>query len=149
MTTGSKGRSVQKTGFIKFTLNDGSTLRGKVFVPVQGRLSDVLNDTRQFLPIEDADGEIIALAKASIQHVTFPRADAAAYRGTDPYLVLGVERDASLEQLKTAYHQLSMVNHPDRVRSFGLGEDYQELATLNMARINNAYAELTKKPARD
>jgi len=140
-----KGRTVQKTTFLEFTLTDGTTFHGKIFIPIQGRLTDVLNDERSFLPIENADGELFVLAKASIRHISMPPADAAAYKGNDPYTILGVQQGVSFEELKNAYHQLSLVNHPDRIRSFGLGEDYQELATLNMARINNAYSQVSKK----
>jgi hypothetical protein len=66
----SKTRSAKKSLDLEFSLTDGSTLRGKFFVPVQARLTDVLNDQRQFLPIEKADGALLALAKSSIKHVT-------------------------------------------------------------------------------
>ena len=51
-------------------LADGSSLRGKIFVPIRTRLSDVLNDPRQFLPVESSDRVLLALAKSSIKHVT-------------------------------------------------------------------------------
>ena len=68
----SKTRSSKKSLDLEFSLTDGSTLRGKIFVPVQARLTDVLNDQWQFLPIEKADGVLLALAKSSIKHVTIP-----------------------------------------------------------------------------
>ena len=70
MTTHSKTRTAQKSLDLEFALADGSSLRGKIFVPVQTRLSDVLNDSRQFLPVESSDGVLLALAKSSIKHVT-------------------------------------------------------------------------------
>ncbi len=140
-----KGRAVEKTAFLEFSLADGTTFEAKIFVPVQGRLTDVLNDERKFLPVETADGQLLALAKSAIKYVSTPDPEAAIYRGTNPYAILGVKEGASAEELKAAYHQLSMANHPDRIRSFGLGEDFQELATLNMTRINQAYALLAKK----
>jgi len=140
-----KGRAVEKTAFLEFSLADGTAFQGRIFIPIQGRLTDVLNDERKFLPVETADGRLLALSKSWIKHISTPDPEAAIYRGTNPYAILGVKEDASAEELKTAYHKLSMVNHPDRIKSFGLGDDYLELATLNMSRINNAYAQLSKK----
>lgn len=142
----SNSRTLQKTAvLVEISLADGSVLVGKVFVSLQGRLTDVLNDDRAFLPVEKTDGTSLALAKTAIKQVTLPVAEAAAYRGTNPYLILGVREGVSAEELKKAYHQLCLFNHPDRVKGFGLSADYQELATQNMARINAAYAQVLKK----
>jgi DnaJ-domain-containing protein 1 len=141
----SNSRTVHKTGVLAdIHLTDGSVLRGKLFMPQQGRLSDVLNDDRMFLPIENMDGTPLALAKTSIKQVSLPGPDAAPYRGNDPYTILGVVKGVSLEKLKDAYHRLCLLNHPDRIRGLGLGADYQDLGTKNMTRINGAYAELLK-----
>ena len=79
----------------EIVLVDGNSLLGKIHVPVQGRISDVLNDERVFLPVETADGSHVAIAKNSIKKVTLPAADQKIYRGTDPHLVLGVRQGAS------------------------------------------------------
>jgi DnaJ-domain-containing protein 1 len=139
-------RTVQKTAIlVEISLADGSVILGKIFVPNQGRLTDVLNDDRNFLPVESSDGTTIAIAKTAIKQVSLPVAEVAAYRGINPYLVLGVREDISQEELKKIYHQLCLVNHPDRIKGFGLGEEYLELATRNMARINSAYAQILKR----
>lgn len=103
----------------------------------------MLNDDRQFLPIETTEGAFLALAKSAIKQVKLPAAE-AVYRGNNPYSILGVREGASAEELKKAYHQLSMVNHPDRIRGLGLGTDFQELATHNMARLRSAYAQISR-----
>jgi DnaJ-domain-containing protein 1 len=141
-------RVVQKTAIlVEITFDDGSVVLGKMFVPHQGRLTDVLNDDRAFLPVESSDGTTMALAKSAIRQVSLPVAETASYRGSNPYLVLGVREGVSPEDLKKAYHQLSMANHPDRIKGFGLGQEYQDLATRNMARINSAYAQILKTMA--
>ncbi|HXJ00649.1 MAG TPA: J domain-containing protein [Micropepsaceae bacterium] len=138
-------RTLQKTAvMVEISLNDGSRLVGKLFVSPQGRLSDVLNDDRQFLPVEGTDGTMFVLAKSAIKQVTLPVAEIAAYRGSNPYLILGVQEGATLDELKKAYHHLCMANHPDRIKGLGLTSEFQELATKNMARINNAYAQALK-----
>jgi hypothetical protein len=140
-----KERAVQKSAVVNLVLTDGSTLTAKFFVAIQGRLTDLLNDDRKFLPVETSDGEIVAVAKSSIARASMPGAAPKVYRGNNPYVILGVREGVTAEELKTAYHQLSMLHHPDRIKGFGLGDDYQELATLNMARINDAYAQIQKK----
>jgi DnaJ-domain-containing protein 1 len=132
---------------VEISLLDGSVLFGKLAVPVQGRLSDLLNDGREFVPVECADGSFLALAKKAIKQVSLPAAAATVYRGDDPYRILGVRENVSSEDLKKAYHQLCATQHPDRIRGLGLGADYEQLATQTMARINTAYAQLTRRMA--
>ena len=141
----SNSRTLQKTAtLVEISLADGSMMLGKLFVSPQARLTDLLNDDRTFLPIESTDGIFVALAKTAIKKVTLPIPQAPAYKGNNPYSILGVKEGVSHEELKKAYHQLCLVNHPDRIKGFGLGADYQELATNNMARINNAYSQALK-----
>lgn len=130
---------------VELSLFDGSTLSGRISVPVQGRLTDILNDPRDFLPVQDKLGNYYALAKKAIKQVSLPSTEAAAYRGDDPYLVLGIREGASEEELKKAYHHLCSINHPDRVRGLGLGSDYLELANQNMVRINAAYQQILRR----
>src|SRR5262245_18554627 len=47
-----KVRTAQKSVDLEFSLADGAIFHGKIFVPIQTRLSDVLNDRRQFLPVK-------------------------------------------------------------------------------------------------
>ena len=129
---------------VEIHMLDGSTLSGKLWVPVQGRLTDTLNDDRDFIPLESRDGTFIALAKSAIKQIMLPNTEAALYRGNDPYAVLGIQEGASSEEAKKAYHRLCANNHPDRIKGLGLGSDYEELATQNMVRLNTAYAQVLK-----
>lgn len=139
----SSSRVVQRNAVaVEIVLSDGGLLRGKMFLPMQGRITDLLNDERQFLPLETG-GEYLALAKTAIRQVRMPPA-AAAIKGKCPYSILGLREGASPEDIKRAYRELSTANHPDRVRGAGLGEDLVDFATQNMIRINSAYAQLTK-----
>ena len=142
------GRAITtKSILVEIALLDGSSLTGKLCVPMQGRLTDLLNDDRAFVPVENRDGSFVALAKKAIKQVTLPAAEAAAYRGNDPYMILGVQQGVSQEKLKKAYHQLCAINHPDRIKGLGLGADFEELATQNMTRINSAYSQVLKRTA--
>src|SRR5476651_606478 len=138
-------RKLQKTSvLIEIFLADGPMIHGRLFMTPQERLIDALNDDRAFLPVETMDGTFLALAKTAIKQVVLPAAFAAAYRGSDPYLILGVREGVSKEKLKQAYHQLCMHSHPDRIKAFGLGTDFQELASQNMVRINDAYSQILR-----
>jgi hypothetical protein len=133
---------------VEIFLLDGSTLSGKLWVPIQGRLTDTLNDDRDFIPVESRDGAFIALSKSAVKQIMLPNTEAALYRGNDPYAVLGIQEGVSPEEAKKAYHRLCANNHPDRIKGLGLGADYEELATQNMVRINTAYAQVLKSIGR-
>jgi DnaJ-domain-containing protein 1 len=143
--THSASRVLQRNAVaVEITLTDGASLLAKVFLPMQGRISDLLNDERAFLPVE-SEGEHMALAKSTIRQVRLPPAQ-AAMRGKCPYSVLGLREGVAIEDIKRAYRELCTANHPDRVRGAGLGPNFVEFATENMMRINSAYAQLTKGP---
>jgi DnaJ-domain-containing protein 1 len=136
-----------RVSLVEIVLTDGNSLLGKIHVPAQGRISDTLNDTRAFIPVEMADGSHVAIAKQAIKKVTLPAAAVQkSYHGNDPHRVLGVREGASPEEVKRAYHRLCNKNHPDRIRALDLGSDFEELATQNMMRINAAYAQLMRGP---
>ena len=56
----------------------------------------------------------------------------------DPYDLLGVSRDASVSQIRSAYRKAALQHHPDRVAS----ED-KATANLLFAKISNAYEILS------
>lgn len=54
---------------VRIALDDGSVLDGVLYVTPQGRLSDLLNGEREFLPFETADGSFLVLKKSSFRSV--------------------------------------------------------------------------------
>jgi uncharacterized membrane protein YkvA (DUF1232 family) len=60
-----------------------------------------------------------------------------------PHEVLGVERGASIEQIKVAYRELANQYHPDKVMH--LGEEFKILAEKRFKEIQKAYQELSEK----
>lgn len=67
--------------------------------------------------------------------------DAAAAK--DPYTVLGVDKNASQEDIKKAYRQLVNKYHPDKVAH--LGDEFQKLADRRFKEIQEAYQILNVK----
>ena len=54
------------------------------------------------------------------------------------YAVLGVEKDASIEEIKRAYHELAMQHHPDLPKN----ADRKEECEAKMMEINEAYEKV-------
>jgi DnaJ domain/Protein of unknown function (DUF1232) len=61
----------------------------------------------------------------------------------DPHRVLGIERSASVEEIKHAYRELASKYHPDKLEH--LGEEFKVLAEKRFKEIQQAYQELTGK----
>jgi len=61
----------------------------------------------------------------------------------DPYIILGVDKNASIEDIKKAYKALAMKYHPDKVSY--LGDDFRTLAEGKFKEIQQAYQKLCPK----
>ena len=142
-------------------LVDGRVMQVQLFVSPQGRILDMLNDGRAFLPVESGEGEVAFLRKESIRRVT-PAAtakdksraeDAGSGRAappppsdsSDPYELLGISKDASGEAIREAYRQRCRENHPDRLIARGVPEEFVKLANERLAAINGAYDKIKKE----
>ena len=60
----------------------------------------------------------------------------------DPYVILGIERDADDDAVKRAYRRVAAQNHPDRLIARGAPAEMQRIAVEKMAAINAAYAAI-------
>ena len=65
-------------------------------------------------------------------------------QGTSPYELLGVDKEASDEEVKSAYRKLIREHHPDTVIAQGMPQEFVDLANEKMAAINAAYDEIKK-----
>jgi DnaJ like chaperone protein len=61
----------------------------------------------------------------------------------DPHRVLGIDRSASVEEIKHAYRDLASKYHPDKLEH--LGDEFKALAETRFKEIQQAYQELTGK----
>src|SRR5579883_1518282 len=66
---------------------------------------------------------------------------------SDYYTTLGINRDASEDEIKKAYRKLAMKNHPDKVPTNATQEQRDE-ATKTFQKISEAYEVLSDKEKR-
>lgn len=68
---------------------------------------------------------------------------------SDPYAILGVERDWPFDAIRKRYRQLVLENHPDRLISRGVPEEFLAIANDRVAALNSAYEtiERSRQPA--
>ena len=106
--------------------------------------------------IARADGTVTADELAYIEEVArIFGLDAAAWDRvraanlgpdkSDPYEILGVAREATDAEVKSAYRQLVRENHPDRLVAQGMPQEFVDLANERLATINAAYERLQKQ----
>jgi DnaJ like chaperone protein len=69
--------------------------------------------------------------------------DAENSTAWDPHRILGIEPDASVEQIKHAYRELASKYHPDKLEH--LGDEFKALAEKRFKEIQKAYQELKGK----
>jgi DnaJ like chaperone protein len=79
--------------------------------------------------------------------LTFRRVKATYMRAgaDDPYVILGVEPDASDEVVRAARRRLLAEAHPDRVRARGLPAEFVEVFTAKAAAVNAAFDTIMRE----
>jgi len=120
--------------------SDGEELAYMFVAPAQ-RVTDVLNDEREFLPFERPDGSVFVVAKRTIRCIT-PMELGRHVNERDPYDLLGITLAATDEEVHDAYRRSIAAVHPDRVQAFGLPQDFLEMATRRAGQLNDAYRKI-------
>ena len=124
---------------VEVVLDDGARLLGFLFVKPMQRLSELLNDSREFLPLQTTDGLIVHIRKSTIAKAVQLNQKVESGAIIDPYEILGVPPRISDEELKRTYHQLCSHNHPDKLKSLDLSPEFADLANSRLRRIIDAY----------
>ena len=125
----------------------------KRYGPCPQLLEDVLDG---LFHIAAADGAVTSDELAYLERVaelfgmsplTFRRLKAThlGWERDDPYLVLGVDHDASDEQVRAVWRKALAEAHPDRARSRGLPSEFVEVAEGKAAAINAAYDAIVRE----
>ena len=64
---------------------------------------------------------------------------------SDPYAVLGIAPDASDDDIRATWRKLTREHHPDTLIAQGMPQDFVDVATEEMATINEAYDRISKQ----
>jgi DnaJ like chaperone protein len=81
-------------------------------------------------------------------HAEFARIRARhVHVADDPYLILGVSRDADSDAIKRRYRELVREYHPDRHIAAGVPEEMIEIATSRLQKVNEAYDQIMREKA--
>jgi DnaJ-domain-containing protein 1 len=117
------------------------------------RLIDVINRTDPFIEVDLQDGTPCLLSKQSIKRMIPVNAPKAVDLPTnkanmlDPHAVLGVDENATAEQIRAAYLKAVKNYHPDRYSASPLPQEMQDYVSSMLQRINAAYRLLAPKDA--
>ena len=125
-------------------LVNGEKLYCRLFTMPQSRLSDLLNDDRDFLPIELTDGRTTVVQKVTILRVTPVDQGVSLYEGNDPYEILGVDSTVDFKELRRQYHELLKSCHPDTLAAHDLPKPLIQFANGYTARLNQAFQRICR-----
>ncbi len=122
----------------------------ELFADEPALLEDVLDG---LFSIAAADGVIHEAETAYLEQVAAIFGfDAARFgqiearhvrRADDPYVALGVSREMSLAEIRTAYLRLVEEHHPDRAIARGLPPEAVTIANERMTALNAAWAKIS------
>ncbi len=87
---------------------------------------------------------IAEIFRISERHFEAILARHVAGGSADPWLVLGVSRDAPFEEVRRSYRRLVSENHPDRMIARGVPEEFVALANDRVAALNAAYETIER-----
>ena len=73
------------------------------------------------------------------------RAGHVGSEDSDPYIILGLDREASDDELKSRYRTLIREHHPDTLIAQGVPQEFVDVANEKLAVINDAYDRVAKE----
>lgn len=135
---------------VEVLLADGTVVAGRTVLGPGKGVHKLLESPDGFLYVDGFDGEGAFIPKAQIKslkvvspgkpnamHLSVPDA-----RNFDPYRILGLEKGASFDDIKDAYHRLTKIYHPDRFASIELPREVRSYVDAMTKNVNAAFRAL-------
>lgn len=169
-TFDSKARTFRHRNEINVLLQMAGTaepINAIVYTSLGERASDLLNDSRAFIPVRLGGGETMIVAKTQITSLieqsaeteksdikgecfdkkpdAQPETKKQTLASYDPYILLRVARDANIEEIRSAYKARIKAVHPDALASLCLDEDIEKAAVLATQKVNYAYRKIMQE----
>ena len=136
----------KETVLVELTLADGRKLPGKVFLSQSSDLLRVLNGDSRFIEFESHTGKKSIISRSAIVEICeaeMPKVrklySEMGDETVDPYVVLGLAKGASAEEVREAYVALTKLYHPDRYSGMDLPKEILNYIDQMSRRINSAY----------
>jgi len=140
---------------VQLRLNGDDPTEAFIFCVNGERITDLLNDSRAFIPIRTSMGDIQIVAKSQIASISeresdqsnTDKEDAAKSppKSFDPFQVLRVSPTVSDHELRTAFNARIKAVHPDTVASLGLDDDLAIAASKATQKIIYAYRKIMRE----
>ena len=135
---------------VEVAMADGSKVSGRAVLAPGKAVHKLLEAGEPFLYVDGFDGEGAFLPKAEIRGLKViqpARAQALTLmipdaRNFDPYRILSLEKGASFEEIRDAYHRLTKVYHPDRYASVELPREVKVYIEAMAKNVNAAFRAL-------
>ncbi|MEM7772171.1 MAG: J domain-containing protein [Cyanobacteria bacterium P01_E01_bin.6] len=122
-------------GLLQFLASIGLSFRLHVSnVSLAERFTKTFNSVQQWLTPRQKDDEF---GKNDSQQAREKE------KQPDAYEVLGIRPGATLIEIRSAYHHMARMNHPDKV--IGLAPEFRQLAEHRMKMITTAYRTLSQQ----
>jgi len=139
-------------GFEEYAAGIARMFRGRaregVLGDLMGGLFHIATADGAYHPAEDAFlarvAEIFGLSEPAFRRI---RAAYVADAAPDPYRVLGVSPEMSLDQIRAAWRAAVRAAHPDRMMARGVPEEAMRLAERRLIAINRAWEEIASRSA--
>ena len=144
--------SNDQTVAVELLMSDGRSLIGEVTIPYGSQLVKQLNGSNLFVEFTDMDGTPKFVAKSAVVELIEQKAKKApslkpskAMESDNPYVVLGIEANASHDQIRSAYARLAKTYHPDQFNAVVLPREVERYMTQMFERVSSAYQMLNRR----
>lgn len=135
---------------VEITIADGSKIAGRAVLGPGKGVHKLLEGSDAFIYVDGFDGEGAFVQKTDIRglKVIQPGKPASLSlhvpdaRAFEPYRVLGLDKGASFDDIREAYHRLTKLYHPDRYASIELPREVKAYIEAMAKNVNAAFRAL-------